>query len=361
MFLNGARIAGVDSSGRSLLADRLSTESTLSARQSVAAGEVRLMGAEIAGNLNMDGATISGTLAISDASIGNVVLDGATITTGGATVALLAPRVRVSGDVYLRRGFHADGTVRLSARGSTDASISRTPGRSHRLELRDTTCAAFRDTKSAWPPDGQLVLDGFQYGRLDDRAPWRDRLAWVRRQGLDSWSADPYERLADFYGRTGDEAGARRLRIAKHDDELAHLRHTNPAGTRYYRFWRRPFGWLLGYGYRRAVAGWLLVATIVVAAVAFARLDSAGAMVPTVPADVAAQPCGEAYPCFHAFVYGADLVLPIIDFGQQGAWRPDSTAPWGTLAEYLHWGLIGLGWVLASVFVAAFTSLVRKD
>jgi len=31
---------------------------------------------------------------------------------------------------------------------------------------------------------------------------------------------------------------------------------------------------------------------------------------------------GVDHPCFNSWVYGADVVLPIIDFGQDTAWRP---------------------------------------
>jgi hypothetical protein len=67
-------------------------------------------------------------------------------------------------------------------------------------------------------------------------------------------------------------------------------------------------------------------------------------------------------------VYGADVVLPIIDFGQDSAWRPievdtatrvaglDPGGWWVTA----RWVFIALGWILASVFVAAFTSVVQR-
>ena len=56
-----------------------------------------------------------------------------------------------------------------------------------------------------------------------------------------------------------------------------------------------------------------------------------------------------------------DVVLPIIDFGQDDAWRPNSRASWGWLGESLRWGFIATGWALASIFVAAFTNLIRRD
>jgi hypothetical protein len=83
-------------------------------------------------------------------------------------------------------------------------------------------------------------------------------------------------------------------------------------------------------------------------------------MVPSQPPDSGIT-CGEAFPCFNAWVYGADVVLPIIDFGQDSAWRPNPRASWGTWGENLRWLFIVVGWVLASLFVAAFTALVRRE
>jgi hypothetical protein len=78
-----------------------------------------------------------------------------------------------------------------------------------------------------------------------------------------------------------------------------------------------------------------------------------------VAADAGGRPasCGEAYPCFNSWVYGADVVLPIIDFGQDGTWRPVDSRWW----VWSRWAFIAAGWVLASMFVAAFTGLVQRE
>jgi hypothetical protein len=294
---------------------------------------------------------------------GNLVLDGAQLAPADPDGdAFVADNLYVRGDVSLRGGFAADGTVRLVG-AYIAGRLAMAGARARRVVLSGARCTELADEAGAWPAEGELVLRGFRYESIDGDAGWEHRLAWVRRQGFQAWSPDPYEQLALYYAAVGDEEAACRVRISKDDDELEHLRRTNPGGTLAYRFWRRPFGWLVGYGYRRHRAGWLLVATLVAAAVVFRWAEADGAMVPDEPAIAAegVMPCGEAYPCFSSLVYGADVVLPIVDFGQDDAWRPVESDGAGPAWVWARWLFIAVGWALASVFVAAFTGLVARS
>ena len=58
---------------------------------------------------------------------------------------------------------------------------------------------------------------------------------------------------------------------------------------------------------------------------------------------------------FNATIYALDLLLPIINLGQQDSWQP--TGP----ALGMYWALIILGWVLTSALVAGLTGIVKKD
>ena len=167
---------------------------------------------------------------------------------------------------------------------------------------------------------------GFRYDALELDTGWAQRLDWVRRQGFRSWSPEPYEQLAAYYSATGDEDAARRIRVAKNDDELTQLRTTRRWRSLGYRTWRRPLGWHVGDDYRRQRAAWLLAATLAAASALFRQAEGAGAMVPDVPRRSRSAPCGAAHPCFDSWFYGADVVLPIVDFGQDTAYRPVETA-----------------------------------
>jgi hypothetical protein len=393
--MSGAKLAGTDSRGYALAADRLhvGTDAFLSDGFEPA-GAIGLLGANIGGQLNMTGAKLTGTdgdgnalvaygmhvgssaflregfkaagaLRLGGANIdGQLVMSGAKLSgTDSGGDALAAHGIHVGSDALLSDGFEAAGAIRLLG-ASIGGQLSFVLARAMpRLQLQNARCGQLADNEASWPPSpGSLVLRGFRFGALVIDTQWHQRLEWVRRQGFVDWSPDPYEQLASYYTSTGDEAAARRVRIAKHDDELTHLKTTRKKGSRAYRFWRRPFGWLVGYGYRRHRAGWLLALTLVTAGLMFRWAEAEGAIVPNEPHDSAGrpEPCGEAYPCFNSLVYGADVVLPIIDFGQDGAWRPIESSGPGPLWIWARWAFIAFGWALASVFVAAFTGLVQR-
>jgi hypothetical protein len=337
LSLGGASIGGTDADGHSVVADGMRIGSDAFLHDGfTTAGAVRLTGAVVGGNLEMNGAELGGTDRYGD--------------------ALVADRVRVDGDLLLGEGFEAAGKVQL-AKAVIEGQLALAPARSTALVLTGARCGELADEVGSWPEEGELALRGFRFGTLAADTGWKQRLAWIRRQGFVDWSPDPYEQLVGFYTSVGDETAYRRIRVAKHDDELRHLRATHKPGTLAYRFWRRPFGWLLGYGYRRHRAGWLLVATLAAAALVFRQAEVDGAMVPEPPV-AGEHRCGEAYPCFNAVVYGADVVLPVVDLGQEGRWRPVATQTRGTLWVWARWAFIAVGWVLASIFVAAFAGLV---
>jgi hypothetical protein len=340
LSLAGGTITGTDDDGYGIVADGLGVGSDALLRDGLAiTGAIRLTGAAVVGDLEMNGTTVEGTDPYGD--------------------AIVATRLHVGGDMILGEGFKAEGRLRLE-QAAVAGRLVLTPARSTPLMLLGARCGELVDAPASWPRAGDLALRGFRFGTLASDTGWRQRLGWIRRQGYVDWSPDPYEQLASFYTGIGDETAFRRIRFAKHDDELRHLRTTGLPGTLSYRICRRPFGWLLGYGYRRHRAGWLLVAMLIAAALVFRQAERDRGMVPDPPdpPDATAQPCGEAHPCFNALVYGADVVLPIVDLGQDERWRPIETDRGGPVWVWARWAFIAIGWVLASVFVAAFAGLV---
>jgi len=391
-----ATIGGVDNAGVSFRGVQMQVGgSILSGSGFVTAGAVRLSRARIQGDLallsaRIDGADeddtalhalgihVGGSVRLNDlAAAGAVrlsdgVIDGS-LTVRGARIggpvdrygnSFAADGLQVGRSVHLSGGFAAEGEVRFVG-ASIGGQLSFEEAAPFRvLALRGARCAELADTAASWPQAGGLELRGFRFDALKLDAGWARRLEWVRRQGFTTWSPEPYEQLAAYYRATGDEDGARRIRVEQGNDELTHLRTTRRWRSLGYRAWRRPLGWLVGYGFRRQRAAWMLAATLVLAGVLFHRAERDGAMVPHPPPAAGSTsslpPCGEAYPCFNSWVYGADVVLPIVDFGQDSAWRPIETDGTGPVWLWARWAFIAIGWVLASVFVAAFTGLVQR-
>jgi len=339
--ITDARLLGVDDDQNSLHGTGIHVLGDARLNDLEAVGTIRLRNGVIDGNLGLEGAVLQG------------------VNRRGA--GLLLNGVRVGGNAYLSNGLEVTGGASLrntTVAGRLDLRRARFASW---LNLGGAHCAELLDDPDSWPAAGELTLRGFRFGVLADAYSWQRQTEWARRQGFVDWSPDPYEQLAGYYVSVGDEDAARRVRMTKGWDELTHLKTTRPAGSWRYRLWRRPFGWFAGFGYRRWPAAALLVLTVLAAGLVFRLAEHDRAMVPSDPvvADAGGQPvrCGDAYPCFNSWVYGADVVLPIIDFGQDGSWRPVDSRWW----VWSRWAFIAAGWVLASVFVAAFTGLVQRE
>jgi hypothetical protein len=95
------------------------------------------------------------------------------------------------------------------------------------------------------------------------------------------------------------------------------------------------------------------------------------------------------YPPFNAIIYSLENCVPLVKFGQDERWQPDSspkrrvisTAPadWWVRLKNLwpvplprsatspgalrlfRWIMIGLGWLLATFFVAGLAGIIKTD
>jgi len=54
-------------------------------------------------------------------------------------------------------------------------------------------------------------------------------------------------------------------------------------------------------------------------------------------------------------VYTIDLLLPIVDFGQERAYQPTGAAQW------LAYGLTAAGWILATTVAAGLTHVLKRQ
>jgi hypothetical protein len=391
-------LEGKDKDGRALLADGMKVGSgAWFGGVRTTCGAIRMVGADINGDLRCEGLRLKGT-----DEDGN---------------ALVADRIKVSGSVFLgpsklscsKRGSIAEGAVSLrSARvgGSLElkpeklagndaegkqkvaldlagASITDDfvwePGQAVRGEviLNDAKIGQLKDNlkldpNGHWPSacDGLLRLDGFTYNRISEepKTALEKRLAWIgspdkpiRTNKRRIFTTQPYEQLESVYDKAGQDTEARKVAIARRRD-LRRYGDLTP--------YRKVGNWLLDnsirYGYRtwRAV-----VALAVLYAAAFVIFSIAQhhtqLMIPTMQQGLNPVPtamhCTSNYPCFYPAAYAIDTVVPIIDVRQATYWSPNGHAPWGHVLAIFTWVSIVLGWILATLAVAGYTGLLRRD
>ncbi len=370
--------------GEALQAEDLVVDGTLTCKGLGARGTLYLSQAHITGSANFSGATLSaphgvalhahgmtvdGTLAceggfhaegkidLRDARIGKGLdMTGAHVSNPGG-VALDASGVAVGGGMSCDRGFTAEGeTVLVGARIGrhlhfSGAKLSAPGARAlwawqlearevflrprapieGIVDLRHARIGVLRDDPETWSP---LRQDGLSYEALDPGLPAARRLPWLSADP-DGYLPQPYEQLAATYRRLGNDTDARTVLLAKH----RRRRLTLPL---YARFWGFLQDWTVGYGYRPARAGFWLMALLLLGTAAFAMHEP-----PRVEA-------GKG-PAFNAAMYTLDLLLPLIDFGQEKAFQPAGGGQWGA------YGLIVAGWILATTIAAGITRALSRQ
>jgi hypothetical protein len=399
VILTGARIGGNlectgaqlhNDSGPALNADRLQVDQAMLLNGGFAAtgggddGAVRLSGAHIGGSLQCVGAMIrndsgpglrafrlqvdgdmnltGGFTATGSADRGAIRLTGARIggnlDCSGAELcndsgpALLAYGIQVGQDIYLTRKFTA------TSGGDREVINLRTTRVGGAFDFRPERLEHTDD------PHNLLKVDGLTYTGVpgpsssqepnSGRAPssgqlWRELL----RNGTPTYTAQPYQQLAAGYRALGDDRQARRTLIAQRDDQLA---RTDTSWWE--RVWGRTTKVTLGYGYQPWRALLFLAAVVVVSCVLAVVLGAHGALAQTSQTATPGRPCTVV----QQVSVGLDLNLPVgttvarVDC-QLTKDSASVTAAWLSTAG---WVLRLLAWLFAALFIAGFTSAVRK-
>lgn len=391
--LVGARVEGpIDLSGahlnnpggRALDAETLTVAHNVFCREGFTAdGEVRLQGAHIGGQLDLSEARLhnpggqalsaegisasrhvfcrhlatDGEVRLAGAHIGGQLDLGSAHLNNPRGCALEAQGITVDWNLFCGDGFSAYGEVSLvgatvrshlyllgaSLDNSEGMALDLTTATADHLTLRpsqqpkgavDLTNArvrVFDDYQATWPT--RLFMRGFTYETLEnDQIGVRERLRWLTLHPY-GYTPQIYDQLATAYRRAGSLDAARKVEIAKQ--------------------WKRrrvgnPFNWLLyltvGYGYRTWLAAVWLVALTALGTRVF-TLAEAGHLMHARP----------DAPAFRPLAYTLDVLLPIVDLGQQKAWIPQN---W---AQDWSWVLIAAGWYLTTAAVAGLTGVFKRD
>ena len=304
------------------------------------------------------GLTAHGEVCLNDAHVGTVLdLRGASLRNPGGA-ALAAMGLRVDAIVNCCDGFESTGQVQLAharighhlcferARLSNPGGVAVWAEQLQARELtlrtaqpadgtvdfRDAQVGVLHDDAAAWP--AALRLSGLAYGSLDPPLAGSQRLGWLNRDP-DGYVAGAYEQLSAMYRRLGQGEQARVIQLAKQ----RRRRQTLPPAS---RAWSYLQDWTVGYGYRpgRAAAGLMLLWLI--GSVAFSLHHPP----PTAGADPRT---------FQPVIYTLGLLLPVVDFQQEGTFTPQGAQSW------LAFLLIAAGWILTTTVAAAIVRGLRGE
>ncbi|HEY2724925.1 MAG TPA: hypothetical protein VGI84_09580 [Pseudonocardiaceae bacterium] len=331
-----------------LFADRLRVGGTLFLRGMVASGSIRLHHATIGSTLDCTAARLDAPRRRWD---------------GTLKPSLDARAATIGKDLYASRGFTATGGVRLSLAevsktasfedavlGSRGAGVGALRVRGLKcqelilrfaappqgeIQLAGVSAGAVLDSAHLWAAEGAVDVEDFRYESLT-AAPDVDvhtRLHWLRR-ALVCYDPDPYDQLALSYRDGGHDDRADIVLLVK--QRHRHAVH-GPAG----RIWGLLQEWTVGYGYRpwRATA-WLAAAWFL-GSLWFVnhrlqRLDSG------------------QNPSWQPVLYAADLLVPVVNLGQDGLWRTSGLSAW------VAGVLTAVGWLLLSTAAAGVTRILTR-
>ncbi|WP_411080381.1 membrane-associated oxidoreductase [Streptomyces sp. cmx-18-6] len=341
VVLVGARI-GVNADGSTAGTD----EPALRLNHSVVEDDLRWNGLVAHGEVKLDGAAVTGQIQLNDAELthpGETALQAENVTVGSD---LHAMRIRVRGRVNLRgcripgqlnfayARFSHPGAVALRASSMTvgELWLRGAAPIEGMVNLRRSQIDLIHAEPSVWPPVVQL--EGLAYTSLLPHLPAARRLPLLEREE-EGYAPFAYEQLTAAYRRIGDDDAARTVLLAKE----RRRRGTLPA---YARLWGYLQDAAVGYGFRPVRAAAWLLSLLLAGSVAYAARH---------PLPLKEDEAPDFSPLF----YTLDLLLPIVDFGQEKAFNPQGWYQW------LSYLLIVTGWLLATTIAAGITRSVSRQ
>lgn len=387
-------------------------------------GEVQMLNAQIGGSLDCHGGTfnnpggyaltlggskIKGDVFLGDGfhadgevNLTGAQIDGAVACRGGTFnnpggAAFLAEDIDVKGSVLLdvdsqKRRFTANGLIDLNgAKIGGDLVLIGGDLAHAGLDLRGASAASIWDDWSdsgrkpnSWPSKGNLGLDGFVYHRIDagSRNP-EIRLKWLELQPEKPFAAQPYLHLAEVLKAHGDDDGATRVYVAMEDRRQSTSDYSGRLEKSAVQAEGLALRWTIGYGYRPLLAfPWILGLTGL-SWILYRRSYVAGGIVPSEKDACETykklRKVPGHYPKFSPAIYSVENSLPLVKLGQADKWQPDpapsaTQPPLGgwikrfdrfvTSPRFLRrflWAQILLGWLLATLFLAGISGVIRKD
>jgi hypothetical protein len=343
------------------------------------------------------GSRIGETVALIDVTAhGEINFNAATI---GGNLTCLGSSLTADPGVLHPYGANYSSLNLLAARIMGQLVIAQPKGPISSLCFRSAHVGGFNDDPRAWPEKGRLELDGFVYGSLGGFASfgtqaalapldYQSRLNWLQRQVAadleENFKPQPWTQCAKVLAALGRTHDARLILYERERHWLKSKQQ--PAVTRF--FYRFLLGPLSGYGYKNHYALIWALGIWLAGALVFAGADRVGMMRPAsehVVLEAEYQRTGHPPPDYEPLnpvFYSADLLLPIVDIGQERYWIPRNAgekhsgsgeafpnlpAPIAKAATRLFTGWlpkayyyfeIAMGWLLVSIVIAGFSKLL---
>ncbi|GAA2666098.1 hypothetical protein LV78_001506 [Actinosynnema pretiosum] len=345
--LSGARLVGpgIDV----LFADRFKVGGTLFLRDLRAQGSLRLQNAEIGSTLDCTGAvlrdprrrddgTAKPSLDARVATVGKDLLCSGGFTAEGGVRLLLAEVGKTATFAGALLGRDPGGTA-LGARGMTAQQLvlrlDAEQAPRGRVVLTGTRAASVVDGPGLWAAGGGVAVEDFTFGSIASvpDVDVRTRLRWLREVQPD-FAPGPYEQLAAVYRDGGDEELAQVVLVEKQHRRYSELGLAH-------RAWGSLQRWTVGYGYRPWLAITWLSAFWLFGALWFQWHEML-------------KLNDDESPVWNPWLLAADLLLPIIDLGQDNRWQFTGVSQWIASA------LIAVGWILASTAAAGAARVLKR-
>ncbi|ATE57853.1 hypothetical protein CNX65_34850 [Actinosynnema pretiosum] len=345
--LSGARLVGpgIDV----LFADRFKVGGTLFLRDLRAQGSLRLQNAEIGSTLDCSGAvlrdprrrddgTAKPSLDARVATVGKDLLCSGGFTAEGGVRLLLAEVGKTATFAGALLGHDPGGTA-LGARGMTAQQLvlrlDAEQAPRGRVVLTGTRAASVVDGPGLWAAGGGVAVEDFTFGSIASSpdVDVRTRLRWLREVQPD-FAPGPYEQLATVYREGGDEELAQVVLVEKQHRRYSELGLAH-------RAWGFLQRWTVGYGYRPWLAITWLTAFWLFGALWFQWHEML-------------KLNDDESPVWNPWLLAADLLLPIIDLGQDNRWQFTGVSQWIASA------LIAVGWILASTAAAGAARVLKR-
>ncbi|MGW6565711.1 membrane-associated oxidoreductase [Streptomyces sp. NPDC054975] len=335
LFMDGCEITPPDTAWPALRLGYATIGDNLWAPGLRAHGEVRLTGASIEGSVTLDDARLSHP--------GGIALDGQTLVVGSdfhlrrvqtqGWIGLRGARVTGRLDLsYAHMSNPGDTALRAGSCTAGELWLREGPPMEGTLNLRRAQFEVLFLEPEMLPDE--VLLNGLVYTTLVPHEPAERRLPMLAKDG-EGYLPHGYEQLTAAYVRVGDDQAARVVQLAK----LRRHRRTLPWPG---RVWGHLQEATVGYGFRPLLALVWLLSLLAMGSLAHGLHPPR----PLKPSEA---------PEFSPVFFTLDLLLPVISFGQEGAFAPTG---W---YQTLSYALVIAGWILATTVFAGVTRTVSRQ